>query len=160
MRGTCGGQVGRLLHIDRSGAQNEVCAAYEPVLQGFVEGQEEFLAEYVAVPVEHDLALVAAQQKGKGGHRVGMVDVYQVVILLPDKAAQPPRHRWGNHSTSELGQGLHGHETAAACGRDALRRSLFYAGAEHIAMYPIGIEAFEKVVHNLFDAPSHGIEFA
>ena len=86
------------------------------------------------MPVEHYFAAESAEPQRKGGHRVGMMDVYYVVVAADSSELED--QGGGYHSGCHLAPGLDAYATAVGIEMydAAIRHIGRKAAAEHIAV--------------------------
>ena len=110
------------------------------------------------MPMEEDPSLEAAQSERQRSHRIGMVDVDDVVLsrMFP----KPLDHHRGDHGPCCFQAGWNDKDSSMLVQRDDLHffRSI-ETGAEHIARDTLGGQALRQAPFHLFNTTSDRIEF-
>lgn len=107
------------------------------------------------MPVEHDLAPVAAEKQGQSRHGVGMVDMNDIIVA--HDAAELPHHGRRNHRCGHLGDAA-GADHACTAVEGDLARGAVEGSTKHVATNPPLGEPLHEGIHHLLHPALDRIE--
>ena len=107
------------------------------------------------MPVQHHPVFVSRQIERQASHRVGMMHMYDVILLAD--ASQLGYHPRSYHRGSQFAPGIHADEFAAAV--DARDAGQSHASAQHVAVHASCRQTSHEVHHHLLYSTAYRIEF-
>ena len=142
-------QPGRVLGVRGRRRDDRVGAAQHPVLQRRVQAQRARLVDDVAVPVDDDPGLAPRQPQREVGHRVGQMDVDDVVVRVRSQEASHQRRRHRRRQQFSQRAGTFDRVAVAAFDDGAPAQ----VGAQHVGAQAAGVQAFGQSERRRFRLP-------